>query len=76
MKAGDRVKLIPSHRWLQPYRGWAERGRAATVLRAFQPQGSNQTTVVVKFDGTRVKGAAGEHPFAPHDLLIIKDDTP
>lgn len=73
MKIGDRVVLVPDIGWNQPFRGWAERGRVATVTNVFTPQGGKRTVVKVRFDRTRVKGALAEHCFDPSDLRIAKE---
>lgn len=55
---GDRVRLTKSgsDRYIQPYRGWGERGRLATVIKCGQ-------SVRVRFD---CRGA----PKRPHDYIV------
>jgi len=72
---GDRVQVKPCDTWLQPRRGWAERGRKATVQRTIRLMGSSNERVVVRFDRTRAKGPAGEEIFNPEDLIPAKEDS-
>lgn len=72
-KEGDRVQIKPCESWLQPRRGWAERGRKATVLRTFKNMGAKRERVVVRFDRTRAKGVAGEEMFYPEDLISAQE---
>lgn len=52
-KNGDRVKLKPHDSWIGPYKGWAERGRGATVRSVFTPAGRSEAMVSVIFDRSR-----------------------
>jgi|TARA_Y100001973_G_C5149764_1_gene307426 hypothetical protein len=62
-KVGDRVHLVPDESWKQPYRGWAERKRPATVVNVFTYPNRKDVMVVGRFDRTRLKGAAGDYCF-------------
>lgn len=53
MNVGDRVRLKPHGSWNQPYRGWAERGRMATVERVFTPAGARDELASIRFDRSR-----------------------
>ena len=69
---GDRVRLVPHPNWKQPMRGWADRGRLATVLNVFTPYPSNRTQARVRFDGARRTGMAGDDFFAVSDLVLVE----
>lgn len=67
LKKGDRVRLKPHPLWNQPYRGWAERGRLATVVSIFVAHGSTIPMAAVKFDRQRTDR---NEIFHADDLLI------
>ena len=68
---GDRVKLNPdtAEGWVQPLRGFAQKGRAGTILRIFKDRSFSPNFVV--FDVGR-KGCRPETgSFRDQDLVLF-----
>jgi hypothetical protein len=74
-KVGDRV-VLAGHavRWAQPLRGYAEKGKRATVLSVFVPLGCFSPVIKVRFDLRRyARSDSGEEYFAARDLVLAND---
>jgi hypothetical protein len=78
-KVGDRVRIRRelADGYIQPLRGWAERGRKATILRSGSwPYGS--PSWLLRFDTARPpKWPEGyERTFRPDEIELIEGDQP
>lgn len=66
LKVGDTVRIVPSDNWTQPVRGWAERGRLATVESAHP-----NCTIVIRFNNARNKARWNTERFKADDLIVV-----